>query len=204
VEELSASVHIIIVRRTVSSLKIEKGLRDLYGFKWFKISTAIFLGGFFIGYNLGFLDFVPTPIPFQYLVPYLAKVMSSAYYPGSVPQIDKLDYVKYTFAEAVVVLGGGVLIGLVTVGALFILGLSVGASLPSILEYAGASAASQSIVFAFLFACAMIFLGTSGLSLGSSILHLAKNTAFKIDRRTYDAFLLGLAFLILSILMELF
>jgi len=192
------------VKRMGSSLNIGKGLQGLYGFKWFKISIAIFLGGFFIGYNLGFLDFTPTPIPFQYLVPYLGRVMFSAYYPGSVPQVDKLDYVKYTFAEAVVVSAGGVLIGLVTVGALFILGLSVGASLPSILEYAGTLVASQSLVFAVLFTCAMIFLGTSGLSLGSSILHLAKNTAFKIDRRTYDAFLLGLAFLTLSILMELF
>lgn len=185
-------------------MKIGKVVRDLYGFKWFKISMAIFLGGFFIGYNLGFLDFVPTPIPFQYIVPYLGKEAFPAYPPGSVPQLDKLDYVKYTFAEAVIVLGGGVLIGLVTVGALFILGLSVGVSLPAILEYAGAVAVSQSIVFAIFFMLAMTFLGTSGLSLGSSILHLAKNTAFSIDRRTYDAFLLGLTFLILSIIVEVF
>jgi len=185
-------------------LNLGEGLQDLYGFKWFKISMAIFLGGFFIGYNLGFLDFAPMLAPFHYLVPYLGKETFSAYYPGSIPQIDKLDYVKYTFAEAVVVLGGGVLIGLVTVGALFVLGFSVGVSLPAILEYAGAFAVFQSIAFAILFTFAMIFLGTSGMSLGSSVLHLAKNTAFKIDRRTYDAFLLGLAFVILSILMELF
>jgi len=188
----------------VSTLNLTKGLQDLYRFKWFKISTAIFLCGFFIGYNLGFLDFALMLIPFHYLVPYLGKQTFSAYYPGSLLQINKLDYVKYTFAEAVVVLGGGVLIGLVTVGALFVLGFSVGASLPAILEYAGAFAVFQSLVFTILFTCSMIFLGTSGMSLGSSVLHLAKNTAFKLDRRTYDAFLLGLAFLILSIVVELF
>ena len=52
------------------------------------------------------------------------------------------------------------------------------------------------------FVCSLIFLGTSGLSLGASILHLARNTAWKIDRRTYDAFLLGLLFLILAVVVE--
>ena len=181
--------------------KSVESLRSLCGFKWFKVSMIIFLGGFFIGYNLAFLDFTPNFMPFPFLVPYLARGMALAY-PSDLPPVDKLDVVRYTFGEAVVVLGGGVLIGLVTVGALFVLGVAVGASVPSILEYAVATVVSQSMLFAVLFACAMIFLGTSGLSIGSSILHLARDTTLKMDRRTYDAFLLGIMFLILSIVVE--
>lgn len=174
-------------------------LKLLFQFKWMKISAAILLAGLFIGYNLAFLDF--TWIPFPILVPYLARETSFGY--SSIPPVlDKLDYMKYTFAEAVVVVGGGVLIGLATVGALFVLGLSIGSSLPAILEYSGALIITQSVIFMILFVCSLIFLGTSGLSLGASILHLARNTAWKVDRRTYDAFLLGLFFLILAVVLE--
>jgi len=168
-------------------------------FKWFRISAAILLGGFFIGYNLAFLDF--SWIPFPILVPFLAGDTYFGYY-SAAPLLDKLDYVKYTLAEAVVVLGGGVLVGLVTVGALFVLGVSIGSSLPAILEYSGAFIIAQSMIFLVLFACSLIFLGTSGLSLGASILHLARDTAWKIDRRTYDTFLIGLLFLVLAVVVE--
>jgi len=177
-------------------------LQSLYRFKWFKISAFIFLGGFFIGYDLAFLDFTAVLVPFPYLLPYLANSLVSAWHSDGFVLADKLEYVKYTFAEAVIVLGGGVLIGLATVGALFILGLSVGTCMPAILEYAEAIVVFRSVVFSIFFTCAMILFGTSGLSLGSSILHLIRNTSFKTDRRTYDAFLLGLSFLILSIIIQ--
>jgi len=175
------------------------GFKELLQFKWTRISAAVLLGGLFIGYNLAFLDF--TLIPFPILVPYLAKETSFGY-PYIPPLLDKLDYVKYTLAEAVVLVGGGVLIGLTTVGTLFVLGLSVGSSLPPILEYSGTLIIAQSVIFIIFFVCSLIFLGTSGLSLGAPILHLARNTAWKIDRRTYDAFLLGLLFLILAVVVE--
>ena len=175
------------------------GLKALFQFKWMRISAAILLGGFFIGYNLAFLDFTRN-IPFPILTPYLARGTYFGYYSPTL--LDKLDYVKYTFAEAVVVLGGGVLIGSATVGALFVLGLSIGSSIPPILEYSGALIIAQSVIFIIFFVCSLIFLGTSGLSLGASILHLARNTAWKIDRRTYDAFLLGILFLILTVVVE--
>lgn len=173
--------------------------KELFQFKWMKIAAAILLGGFFIGYNLAFLDF--TWISFPILVPYLGRETALGY-PYTPSLLDKLGYVQYTFAEAVVVLGGGVLIGLVTVGALFILGLSIGSSLPAILEYSGALIIAQSVIFIILYVCSLIFLGASGLSLGSSILHLARDTAWRIDRRTYDSFLIGLLFLILAVVVE--
>lgn len=173
--------------------------KDLAEFKWLRISAAILLGGFFIGYNLAFLDF--TWIPFPILVPYLARESPLSYYPTP-PILDRLDYMKYTFAEAVVVLGGGVLIGLVTAGALFTLGLSMGSALPAILEYSGAAAVAQSAVFIILFSCSLVFLGATGLSLGASILHLARDTAWKVDGRAYDVFLLGLVCLILTVIVE--
>ncbi|MEM2897073.1 MAG: hypothetical protein QXG01_05840 [Candidatus Bathyarchaeia archaeon] len=173
--------------------------KNIVEFKWLKLSTTILLSGFFMGYNLGFLDL--AWIPFPILVPYLAKETSFNHYFAPLV-FDKLDYVKYTLAEAVVVLGGGVLIGLVTAGALFLLGLSMGSSLPTIMEYAKALTLAQSVTFIILYACSLMLLGALGLSLGASILHLARNTVWKIDRRTYDSFLLGLAFLILSIAVE--
>lgn len=174
------------------------GVRELLEFKWFKVSAAIFLGGFFIGYNLAFLDLAfPLPV----LVPYLAKESAPTYYPFASP-MEKLDYAKYTLAEGVVVLGGGVLIGLVTAGALFALGLSVGASLPAILEYSVTQALARSVGFAALFGCALTFLGASGLSLGDSILRLIRDTSWRIDRRAYDALLLGLALLALAVILE--
>lgn len=174
-------------------------LKSIIEFKWFKISTTIFLGGFFIGYNLSFLDF--TWFPFPTLVPYLANKAYFNDYSQSL-LLEKLEYIKYTLAEAVIVLAGGVLIGLLTVGALFILGLSIGASLPYILEYAKALTIAQSFIFIALYACSLMFLGASGLSLGASILQLAKNTTWKIDKRAYNSFFLGLIFLIFTIVIE--
>jgi len=174
-------------------------IKEIIEFKWFKISAAILLGGFFIGYNLAFLDF--TWIPFPALIPYLSKEMRFSYYPDFFP-MGKLDYVRYTLAEAIIVLAGGVLIGLATAGALFILGLSIGFSLPAILEYTKALTIAKSAIFTILFLCSLIFLGTSGLSLGDSILRLARNAAWKIDKRAYNTLLLGLFFLILTIIAE--
>jgi hypothetical protein len=79
----------------------------------------------------------------------------------------------------------------VTAGTLFILGLSIGFSLPAILEYAEALTIAKSAIFTILFLCSLIFLSISKLSLGASILHLARNAAWKIDKKVYNTFLLG-------------
>jgi hypothetical protein len=174
-------------------------LKTLSQFKWLRISTAILIGGFFIGFNLAFLD-LANSIPFQVFTPYLTRETYFSYYFAS--HLGKLDYIKYTLAEAVVVLGGGVLAGLVTIGTLFILGLAIGSAIPIIVEYSGAVVISQSIAYTIFFSCSLIFLGASGLSLGASILHLAKNTGWRIDLRTYDTFLMGLLFLFLTVGVE--
>ena len=140
--------------------------------------------------------------PLPILVPYLAKESAPTYHPFAASPMEKLDYAKCTLAEGVIVLGGGVLIGLVTAGALFVLGLSVGASLPAILEYSPAQTLARSVGFAALFGCALTFLGASGLSVGDSILRLVRDTSWRIDRRAYDALLLGLALLALAAILE--
>jgi len=184
--------------------------------RYVKIAAILFFASFFLGYSLRFLDFITSP-PFgrigviypiheeyqynQHLLERAAGIYP-AYENVGESQIDLLYVLRNNVISAILLVTIGVLAGVPTAIYLFLIGITAGASIPEVLEFASLLIAAKTI-FSFLFyTAAVITAGSLGIEAGTNVLDFIRGNKPSLDSSVYDRTLLLFALIILNIIIQ--
>ncbi|NOQ55494.1 MAG: hypothetical protein GQ477_01670 [Nanohaloarchaea archaeon] len=184
-----------MIRDSIDSVKNDKYL---------KIALIILLFAFFLGYSMRVFDFTKSPILGEIGVIYPIHQEAFPYYMGGVAlesrsmdtkvsydrisesPIDLLYVMRNNVISAVLLVGTGVLLGIPTVIFTFLVGLSAGASIAEVLEFAGLIVALKTIFLLTTYVIAVVLAASIGIEIGSAIIRYLKTNIFEIDKKIYD------------------
>lgn len=185
--------------------------------KFIRIALVILLLSFFLGYTMRFLDFTKGPMfstigviyPIhQEAYPHYIPGMSGYEQVGmktdmiSESPIDFLYVARNNIVSAVLLCSMGVLLAIPTAVFTFLVGISAGASIPEVLEFAGALIAIKTISLFVLYAAAITLAASIGLEIGFAVLRFAKDKKIKIDKIIYDKAILLMILVIINIVLQ--
>lgn len=191
-------------------------MRKLLENRYVKIAAILFFASFFLGYSLRFLDFITDP-PFgrigviypiheefqrMHLLERAAGI--GGYENVGESPIDLLYVLRNNAISAILLVTIGVLAGIPTAIYLFLIGITAGASIPEVLEFASLWIAAKTI-FSFLFyTAAVITAGSLGIEAGKGVVDFMRGNRFAIERSAYDRALLLFALVILNVILQYF
>lgn len=192
-------------------------MREILANRYVKIAAILFFASFFLGYSLRFLDFITDP-PFgrigviypiheEYQRLHLLE-RAAGIYPGyenaGESPLDLLYVLRNNAISAILLVTIGVLAGIPTAIYLFLIGVTAGASIPEVLEFASLWIAAKTI-FSFLFyTAAVITAGSLGIEAGKGVVDFMRGNRFAIEKSAYDRALLLFALVILNVILQYF
>ena len=187
--------------------------------KYLKIALIILLFAFFLGYSMRFFDFTKSPIMGEIGVIYPIHQEAFPYYMGGIAiqsdmagsvrydrisesPIDFLYVMRNNVISAVLLVGTGVLLGIPTVVFTFLVGLSAGASIAEVLEFAGLIVALKTIFLLTTYVIAVALSASIGIEVGSAIIRYFKDNRFEIDRKIYDKAIAVIIIVVINIILQ--
>ncbi|MFP4111700.1 MAG: stage II sporulation protein M [Candidatus Woesearchaeota archaeon] len=197
--------------------KIRRWIHEMLSNRFVKIALILFFAGLFLGYSMRYLDFIKRPIlenvgviyPIheQYLSNNLQYADSSVRPDVSYEQvgespIDMLYVMRNNIISALILIATGVLIGIPSIIYLFIIGITAGASIPEVLEFAPAGIALKVVFLFVLYAIAVMAATSIGIELGKFVLDFIRGREIKIDKSVYDRALLVVGLVIANVILQ--
>ncbi len=188
--------------------------------KYLKIALIILLFAFFLGYSMRVFDFTKSPILGEIGVIYPIHQEAFPYYMGGVAlesrsmdatisydrisesPIDLLYVMRNNVISAVLLVGTGVLLGIPTVIFTFLVGLSAGASIAEVLEFAGLIVALKTIFLLTTYVIAVVLAASIGIEIGSAIIRYLKTNKFEIDKKIYDKAIAVMIIVVINIILQ--
>lgn len=188
--------------------------------KYLKIALIILLFAFFLGYSMRVFDFTKSPILGEIGVIYPIHQEAFPYYMGGVAlesrsmdstisydrisesPIDLLYVMRNNVISAVLLVGTGVLLGIPTVIFTFLVGLSAGASIAEVLEFAGLIVALKTIFLLTTYVIAVVLAASIGIEMGSAIIRYLKTNIFEIDKKIYDKAIAVMIIVVINIILQ--
>ncbi|MBW6451400.1 MAG: hypothetical protein K0B02_01605 [DPANN group archaeon] len=185
--------------------------------KFVKIALMILLLSFFLGYTMRFLDFTKSPIFGSIGVIYPIHQETYPYYSQNVgggefsdmnreiipnSPIDFLYVIRNNIVSAVLVSSMGVLIAIPTAIFTFLVGMSAGASIPEVLEFASTFIAIKTILLFILYTAAITLAASIGLEIGFMILKFIKDKKIEVNKTLYDKLILLMILVIINIILQ--
>jgi uncharacterized membrane protein SpoIIM required for sporulation len=196
--------------------------------RFVKIALILLFAGFFLGYSMRYLDFVKKPMLSDVGVVYpIHQQYTNNYYPypmyrgammekvamdssyvssgydeiGESP-IDMLYVMRNNIISALILIATGVLIGIPSIIYLFVIGLSAGASIPEVLEFAPFGMGVKVIFCFILYAVAVLFATSIGIELGKIVLDFIRGREIKVDKSIFDRAILVIGLVIVNIVLQ--
>ncbi|MBW6461919.1 MAG: stage II sporulation protein M [DPANN group archaeon] len=188
--------------------------------KYLKIALIILLFAFFLGYSIRVFDFTKSPIMGEIGVIYPIHQEAFPYYMGGVSlesrsmdssisydrisesPIDILYVMRNNVISAVLLVSTGVLLGIPTVVFTFLVGLSAGASIAEVLEFAGLIVAAKTIFLLTTYMIAVVLAASIGIEMGSAIIRYLKTNIFEIDKKIYDKAIVVIIIVVINIILQ--
>ncbi len=182
--------------------------------KYLKIALMILIFAFFLGYSMRFFDFTKSPIMGEIGVIYPIHQEAFPYYMGGIAEskvsydrisespIDFLYVMRNNVISAVLLVSTGVLLGIPTVVFTFLVGLSAGASIAEVLEFAGLIVALKTIILLATYMIAVVLSASIGIEVGSAIIRYFKDNRFEIDRKIYDKAIAVIIIVVINIILQ--
>lgn len=197
-------------------------LKDLFfqgylGNRFVKIALILLFAGFFLGYSMRYLDFIKRPVledvgviypihqQYRYVNPeydtFNVRDTSSYEQVGESP-IDMLYVMRNNVISALILIATGVLIGIPSIIYLFIIGITAGASIPEVLEFAPFFVGLKVIFLFILYALAVVIATSIGIELGKIVLDFIKGREIKVDKSLYDRAIFVVVLVIVNIVLQ--
>ena len=189
--------------------------------KYLKVALIILLFAFFLGYSMRVFDFTKSPILGEIGVIYPIHQEAFPYYMGGVSlesraigdggisydrisesPIDLLYVMRNNIISAVILVGTGVLLAIPTVIYIFLVGLSAGASIAEVLEFASFIVAIKTIFLLITYVIAIVISTAIGLEIGSTIIRYLKTNIFEIDKGIYDKAIVAIILVVINIILQ--
>ena len=116
--------------------------------------------------------------------------------------IDLLYVMRNNVISAVLLVGTGVLLGIPTVIFTFLVGLSAGASIAEVLEFAGLIVAVKTIFLLTTYVIAVVLAASIGIEIGLAIIRYLKTNIFEIDKKIYDKAIAVMIIVVINIILQ--
>lgn len=181
-----------------------------YNNKYVRLAAILFFFGFFLGYTMRFLDFIKSPVftnigviypVHQEASPRIFDYALRGYeYPS--PSVDLLYVVRNNIVSGVLLASIGALAAVPTAIYTFIIGISSGASIPEVLEFANLAIAIKTIIAFLFYSFAAIISASLGLELGASVVAFAQGKKFSIEKSVYDRAIVAGALIVINIILQ--
>lgn len=214
-------------RKTKVQNKLLEKVGDFFSNRFIKIALILLFAGLFLGYSMRYLDFVKRPILNDVGVIYpIHEQYQNHYYPmtrgyavadqkmamesdaslgpeniGESP-IDLLYVMRNNIISSLILIATGVLIGIPSIIYLFVIGMSAGASLPEVLEFAPFGTGVEVIFLLFFYSLTVVLATSIGIELGKIVLDFIRGREIKIDKTIYDRAIYVVALVVVNIVLQ--
>ena len=186
--------------------------------KFMKIALITIIFAFFLGYSMRFLDFSKSPIMGEIGVIYPIHQEVYPHYIGSMSgglggreisydkisesPIDFLYVMRNNVISAVLLAGTGVLLAVPTIIFTFFVGLSAGASIAEVLEFASLLIAVKTIFMSATYLIAVALASSIGIEVGFAILGFLREKKMELSKIIYDKALLLMLLVVINIILQ--
>ncbi|MEA2003449.1 MAG: stage II sporulation protein M [archaeon] len=197
---------------------IATSLNAIKNDRFMKIAFITIIFAFFLGYSMRFLDFTKSPFMgeigviypiHQEVYPHYIGSMSSgldrmemSYDKISESPIDFLYVMRNNVISAVLLAGTGVLLAVPTIIFTFFVGLSAGASIAEVLEFASLLIAVKTIFMSATYLIAVALASSIGIEVGFAILKFLREKKMEISKIIYDKALLLMLLVVINIILQ--
>ncbi|MEA3229724.1 MAG: hypothetical protein U9P44_02310 [archaeon] len=199
---------------------VNMGLHTIMSDRFVKIASIIIIFAFFLGYSMRFLDFTKSPFMGEIGVIYPIHQEAYPYYIGgmsghkamaetatgyeriSESPIDFLYVIRNNVISAVLLTGTGVLLAIPTVIFTFLVGLSAGASIAEVLEFASLIIAVKTIFLFVTYAAAVVLAASVGIEIGFVIIGFLRGKKIEVSKTMYDKALLLMLLAVINIILQ--
>ena len=186
--------------------------------RFMKIALITIIFAFFLGYSMRFLDFTKSPLMGEIGVIYPIHQEVYPHYIGSMSgglggreisydkisesPIDFLYVMRNNVISAVLLAGTGVLLAVPTIIFTFLVGLSAGASIAEVLEFASLLIAVKTIFMSATYLIAVALASSIGIEVGFAILRFLREKKMEISKIIYDKALLLMILVVINIILQ--
>ena len=197
---------------------ISTSLTAIKNDRFMKIALITIIFAFFLGYSMRFLDFSKSPIMGEIGVIYPIHQEVYPHYIGSMSgglggreisydkisesPIDFLYVMRNNVISAVLLAGTGVLLAVPTIIFTFFVGLSAGASIAEVLEFASLLIAVKTIFMSATYLIAVALASSIGIEVGFAILRFLREKKMEISKIIYDKALLLMLLVVINIILQ--
>ena len=197
---------------------ISTSLTAIKNDRFMKIALITIIFAFFLGYSMRFLDFTKSPLMGEIGVIYPIHQEVYPHYIGSMSgglggreisydkisesPIDFLYVMRNNVISAVLLAGTGVLLAVPTIIFTFFVGLSAGASIAEVLEFASLLIAVKTIFMSATYLIAVALASSIGIEVGFAILRFLREKKMEISKIIYDKALLLMILVVINIILQ--
>ena len=195
-----------------------KTLEKLIKNRYLRFGAMIFLAGFLLGYTLRLFDFITAPVfsrigvlyPIHNEARFHAYTEMKAYgVKTSIfgdemleKKVDALYVMRNNVVSSFLLITTGVVFAIPGIFMTFLVGVSVGASFPEVVEFLPAELALKTVGLAALYIAAILIAASIGLEIGAMMLNTVRQKKIKLKRDLYDRFVMLLALILINIILQ--
>ena len=197
----------------------KKPLLNLLSNKYVRFAGLIFLAGFFLGYTMRLFDFINAPIfsTLGVIYPIHNEARFYSYVEMGLPEervammterfgttIDVLYVMKNNVVSPFILITTGVIFALPGVVMTFLVGISIGTSIPEVIEFLGPGLMLKTIFASLFYVAAIILAASIGFEIGESMIRFMRKGKFKVSQELYNRSVILILLIILNILIQYF
>lgn len=185
--------------------------------KYFRFAAIIFFAGFFLGYTMRLFDFITAPVFSRVgvLYPIHNEARHHAYMEMGIAaeksgiitenlgsQVDALYVMRNNIVSSFMLVTAGAVFAVPGVFMTFLVGMSVGASFPEVVEFLPAGLAVKTSSLAVLYILAVLISASIGFEIGKMMLDFVRQKRVRVNKSLYNRFVVLLSLILINMVLQ--